>query len=195
MNATMTTPLVQIKPCPFCNGEPTLHTESTFNGPWYMVRCTGECKANTRVCNSRDEAVTAWNTRTAEALAGREALTDDLILEIRDGLLPSQGESFDTLAFGRACFMAAVESNIVPQHCMRCKCFIAGRTHCQNCGDAATPSRAGGAEVGEDMVERACASFYVDDGWKNNDNRARDFMRTALEAALHGAGARGGSGG
>lgn len=40
--------------------------------------------------------------------------------------------------------------------------------------------------VTDDMVERACAAFYSDLAWRTNSNQSRDFMRSALEAALTG---------
>lgn len=38
--------------------------------------------------------------------------------------------------------------------------------------------------VTDDMVERACAAFYSDLAWRTNSSQSRDFMRSALEAAL-----------
>ena len=42
----------------------------------------------------------------AEAQGEREALTDEQIIEIRDSLLPSQGNSFDVVDFARAILAA-----------------------------------------------------------------------------------------
>jgi hypothetical protein len=52
----------------------------------------------------------------------------------------------------------------------------------------ATQPPAVGVDVTDEMVERACAAFYADDAWVTNTNRARDFMREALTAALRTGG-------
>lgn len=51
---------------------------------------------------------------------------------------------------------------------------------------ATTPPAGARDAVTDDMVERACAAFYSDLAWRTNSNQSRDFMRSALEAALTG---------
>lgn len=51
-----------LKPCPFCGGEAIVKHNRTV-----MVSC-GTCTASTfQILRDADSAITAWNTRTAEA--------------------------------------------------------------------------------------------------------------------------------
>jgi Lar family restriction alleviation protein len=57
----------KLLPCPHCGGAPTVHTEGWDAAQF--IRCT-ECSANTRLFKTREEAVAAWNRRTAPAAIG-----------------------------------------------------------------------------------------------------------------------------
>ena len=48
----------ELKPCPFCEGNAECYVDA---GCWY-VRCTN-CGVETRTCDSKDEALGAWNCR------------------------------------------------------------------------------------------------------------------------------------
>lgn len=89
-----------LKPCPFCGGEAVdfyrANTGATADwcGPVdHWVCCTGECGASTCMHGTKDEAVAAWNTRTADRIEALEAENERLrgvLLRIADEM----GEQF-----------------------------------------------------------------------------------------------------
>ena len=48
-----------LKPCPFCGSEAKLVNKNEF----WIVDCA-ECFASSRWCDSKKEAIDAWNRRT-----------------------------------------------------------------------------------------------------------------------------------
>ncbi len=63
----METKEVNLKPCPFCGGNPELKHSSTWD---YFVRCTG-CGARTRQFHENHVgAVDGWNRRSYEPPEG-----------------------------------------------------------------------------------------------------------------------------
>ena len=74
-----------LKPCPFCGGEAVdfyrANTGATADwcGPVdHWVCCTGECGASTCMHGTKDEAIAAWNTRTADRIEALEAENERL---------------------------------------------------------------------------------------------------------------------
>lgn len=65
----MTTPIASepelpaLKPCPFCNRDSDLRVGEWLRGKWF-VSCNG-CDADGPMGRKREEAVAAWNRRTA----------------------------------------------------------------------------------------------------------------------------------
>ena len=62
----------ELKPCPFCGGEAKYYHRDDDSG-WSntdWVSCSGDCGASTCMHETKEQAVSAWNTRTdlAEAI-------------------------------------------------------------------------------------------------------------------------------
>lgn len=84
-NHTDTSRSGDLKPCPFCGGEAVdfyrANTGATADwcGPVdHWVCCTGECGASTCMHGTKDEAIAAWNTRTADRIEALEAMVTQL---------------------------------------------------------------------------------------------------------------------
>lgn len=55
--------MVELKPCPFCGGEAHIRQNGNRVFPW--VVCS-DCIASTRVYDSVEEAIEAWNRRAGD---------------------------------------------------------------------------------------------------------------------------------
>lgn len=54
--------MLELKSCPHCNGNGRIVSVSGFKSDRYRVVCE-ECGASTRECETKQEAVSAWNMR------------------------------------------------------------------------------------------------------------------------------------
>ena len=65
---------LELKPCPFCGGQPVLDPFSGIGGEYY-VYCSGHktgCRCDLGLLDSRAEAIAAWNRRTPPAIRDDE---------------------------------------------------------------------------------------------------------------------------
>ena len=67
----------ELKRCPFCGGEAievrTGGREDIMRRPLaYWVRCS-ECDAETALCDSRSDAIAAWNRRVTQNIGKKES--------------------------------------------------------------------------------------------------------------------------
>lgn len=92
---------VALRSCPFCSGS-DLFVLQNENGWWHVYCDDCGSRGPTSEGESRDLGIETWNRRPPQ-----RSLSDAEIIEIRDEHLPSQGESFDCLAFARAVLSAA----------------------------------------------------------------------------------------
>ena len=59
-----------LKPCPFCGDEGWLHSHGSVLSDAHVghrVECEGKCHSTTCYWHSKEEAITAWNTRHIDA--------------------------------------------------------------------------------------------------------------------------------
>ena len=54
--------MAELKPCPFCGEEAKMWQYMTDE---WRATCNG-CVAQTRYCNTREEAIEAWNRRAGD---------------------------------------------------------------------------------------------------------------------------------
>ena len=65
--------MINLKPCPFCGGEPLL----VYDGAYASVYCPDDCPGgNDLWWESSDEAVKAWNTRAGRVLPEGKKIVD-----------------------------------------------------------------------------------------------------------------------
>ena len=65
--------MAKLKPCPFCGGSAALYAAPTIwpsSPSWHQVGCL--CDAWGPRCRTGNEAIAAWNRRTAERKAKEE---------------------------------------------------------------------------------------------------------------------------
>jgi len=54
----------ELKPCPFCGWTDVGYIQTICDG-WYLVECKN-CQCEGALCETIEEAITAWNFRAAE---------------------------------------------------------------------------------------------------------------------------------
>ena len=61
---------VNLKPCPFCGGQPEIVTPEETDGQYWFIACTNDnCWgiAGTELCDTETEAIDKWNRRDGDA--------------------------------------------------------------------------------------------------------------------------------
>jgi len=53
----------KLKPCPFCGGEATCHTQANFRASTFAIRCKS-CGCFSALYDDFPQAIAAWNART-----------------------------------------------------------------------------------------------------------------------------------
>lgn len=59
--------VIELKPCPCCGNAAMLEHQENILEVDYFIECQGGCDLTTKLHDSKEEAIIAWNTRTIEA--------------------------------------------------------------------------------------------------------------------------------
>ena len=62
----------ELRKCPFCGGK----ARAVRSSEEYWVRCF-DCGAEIAICDSKPEAITAWNRRVTQNIGKRECCVQD----------------------------------------------------------------------------------------------------------------------
>lgn len=68
--------MLELKSCPHCNGNGRIVSVSGFKSDRYRAVCE-QCGASTRECETKQEAVSAWNMRAGGWIPVGERLPDE----------------------------------------------------------------------------------------------------------------------
>lgn len=68
--------MLELKSCPHCNGSGRIVSVSGFKSDRYRAVCE-ECGASTRECDTKQEAVSAWNRRADRWIPVSERLPEN----------------------------------------------------------------------------------------------------------------------
>lgn len=84
---------MELKPCPFCGGEATLHDESDCGDGWMVYCPSNECSiaAETMRYEKPQHAIEAWNTRVNDMTDEQRSHLTRLAEEMVDVLALSGG--------------------------------------------------------------------------------------------------------
>lgn len=73
-----------LKPCPYCGGEAHLSADTSRRSAYFIGCETEECSGLMMWAERKDVAIAAWNTRTIDPAAIREAALREAEKALRD---------------------------------------------------------------------------------------------------------------